>query len=134
MLFLQQPVGVLTPAGALPDQLHLGRALAHHHALDQRRQRRDLGLRHLAQGWALIAEDAGVAVVVGPDRGADSHVLEHPREDVHRVLDARVLRVRLDSLEGGLGPCALDLELGDEHGHLARGAHRDADRALRRGS
>ncbi len=46
------------------------------------------------------------------------------------MLDAGVLRVRLDSLEGGLGPRALDLELGDEDGQLAGGVHRDADRAL----
>ena len=121
---------MLAPAGALADQLYLGRALAHHHALDQRRQRRDLGLRHLAQRRSLVAEDAGVAVVVGAERAADSHVLEHPPEDVHRVLDAGVLRVRLDSLEGGLGPRALDLELGHEDGELAGGVHRDADRAL----
>ena len=46
------------------------------------------------------------------------------------MLDARVLRVRLDALERGLGAHALDLELGDEHRQAARGIHRDADRTL----
>ena len=39
-VLLQEPVGVLAPAGALADQLHLRLALAHHHALDLRRERR----------------------------------------------------------------------------------------------
>ena len=46
------------------------------------------------------------------------------------MLDARVLRVRLDALERGLGAHALDLELGDEHREAARGVHRDADGTL----
>ena len=44
---------------------------------------------------------------------------EHTREDQHRVLDARVLGVRLDPVEGGLRPHALDLELRHEHDQLA---------------
>ena len=81
-------------------------------------ERRHLGSVTSLSDGPLIAEDAGVAVVVGPERAADSHVLEHVAEDVHRVLDARVLRVRLDPLEGGLGPRALDLELGHEDRQL----------------
>ena len=121
---------MLAPAGALPDQLYLRLALAHHHALDQRRQRGDLRLHHLAQRRPLVAEDARIAVVVGPERPVDAHLREHIAEDPDRVLDTRVLRVRLDPLECGLGPHALDLELGHEDGELARRAHRDADRPL----
>ena len=48
------------------------------------------------------------------------------------MLEARVLRVGLDALEGRLGAHPLDLELGDEDRHLAAGALRIDDRPLRR--
>ena len=46
------------------------------------------------------------------------------------MLDAGVLRVRLDALERRLGANALDLELGDEHREASRRVDRDADRTL----
>ena len=79
----------------------------------------------------LVAEDARVAVLVGADRAPDAEIGEHAREDAHRVLDARILGVRLDPLERRLGAHALDLELGDEHHHLARRVLREDDRPLR---
>ena len=48
------------------------------------------------------------------------------------MLDARVLGVGLDPLEGGLGADALDLELGHEHGQLAARALREDDGPLGR--
>ena len=48
------------------------------------------------------------------------------------MLDARVLRVGLDPLELGLGPHALDFELGDEDRHLARRVCDEGDRPLGR--
>ena len=40
-VLLQEPVGVLAPSRALADQADFGLALAHHHALDERRERQD---------------------------------------------------------------------------------------------
>jgi hypothetical protein len=80
----------------------------------------------------LIAQDAGVAVAIGADRVADPHVREYAREKLHRMLDPRVLGVRLDPLEGRLGAHALDLELGHEDGHLAHRALGEDDGALGR--
>jgi hypothetical protein len=129
-VLLEEPVRVLAPPGALADQLDLGRALAAHRALDERRERRDGARRDLAQRRPLVAEDARVAVLVGADRAADAHVLEHTPEDAHRVLGAGVLGVRLDPLEVGLGARALDLELGDEDGEVAGRALGQGDRPL----
>ena len=112
-------MGVLAPAGALADQLDLGRALANQHRLEQRRERGDRGAGDLAQRGALVAEDAGVAVLVGADRAAEPHVREHRRQQAHRVHEARVLGVALDAREVGLGADALDLELRHERHQLA---------------
>ena len=73
----------------------------------------------VAECRPLVAEDAGVAVVVGADRVPDPEVGQDAREDRHRVLDPRVLRIGLDPREGGLGARALHLELRHEHGRLA---------------
>ena len=75
----------------------------------------------------MIPEDPGVAVLVRADRAADPEAVEHAREDLHRVLGARVLGVRLDALERRLGPDALDLELRDEHDRRAVRALREDD-------
>ena len=56
-VLLQQPVGVLAPARALADQRDLRLALAHHHALDEGRERGDRLPGDLAQRRALVAED-----------------------------------------------------------------------------
>ena len=121
-VLLQQPVGVRAPASALADQLDLGGALARHHALDLVAERTDGGAGHVAERRPLVAEDARVAVVVGADRVAQPDVGDDPREDRHRVLEARVLRIRLDALEAGLGLRALDLELRHEDRRLAADA------------
>ncbi len=118
-VLLQQLVRVLAPARALADQLDLGGALAHHHRLDHGRERAHGGRRDLTQRGALIAEDAGVAVLVRADRAAHPELAREPGEDLHRVLDAGVLRIALDALERRLRAHALDLELGHEHCHLA---------------
>ena len=68
-VLLQQPVRVLAPARALADQRHLGLALPHQQALDERRERRDRLAGDLAQRRALVAEDAGIAVLVGARPG-----------------------------------------------------------------
>ena len=125
-------MGAGTPAGALADQLDLALALPRHHALDHGGERLDPGAGDLAQRRPLVAEDAGVAVLVGADRVADPEVREHPRENPHRMLDSRVLGVGLDALEGRLGAHPLDLELGDEHDRLAGGALGEHDRPLGR--
>ena len=121
-VLLQQPVCVRAPAPALADQRDLALALARHHALDQVAERRDRGARRFAERRPLVAEDAGVAVVVGADRVPDPEVGQDAREDRHRVLDPRVLRIGLDPRERGLGARALDLELRHEHRRLAAGA------------
>ncbi len=131
-VLLQQPVCVLAPARALPDQPDLVLALPHHHGLDHGRDRRHRARRRLAQRRALVAEDARVAVLVGADRALDAEVGEHAPEDPHRMLCPGVLGVRLDALERRLGAHPLDLELGYEHGHLPRRALREDDRTLRR--
>jgi hypothetical protein len=66
----------------------------------------------------VVAEDAGIPVLVGPDRTGDAQVGEHAAEDEHRVLGAGVFGIRLDALERRLGLRPLDLELGHEHDHL----------------
>ena len=118
-VLLQQPVGVLAPAGALADQLHLRLALAHHHALDQRRQRSHVGPHHLPERRAFVTENARIAVIVGSERAVDAHVSEDTAEDSHRMLCARVLGVGLHPTERRLGLHALDLELGNEDGEIS---------------
>jgi len=78
----------------------------------------------LAERRAAVAEDAGVAVLVGGDPVAQPQVGQHAREDAQRVLLARVLRVGVDACERRLGLGALALELGHEDRLLARGALR----------
>ena len=75
----------------------------------------------VAQRRSRVAEDAGIAVAVRRDP-PQAEALEDAGEDVHRVLEPRVLRVRLDALEVGLLADALDLELGHEDDQLARRA------------
>ena len=116
---------------ALADQRDLGLALAHHQALDERRERNDGLPGDLAQRRPLVAEDARIAVLVGAGAAGDPHVQQHARQDEHRMLGARVLRVGLDPLELGLGANPFDLELGDEDGHLARGVARRTRPAAR---
>ena len=62
----------------------------------------------------MIAEDPGIAVLVGADRVPDAEVGEHPGEDLQRMLDPRVLGIRLDLLERRLGEGPLNLEFGHE--------------------
>jgi hypothetical protein len=83
-------------------------------------------------GGALVAEDPGIAVLVGADHSADPEVGQQARQNLHRVLDPRVLRIRLDALELGLGAHALDFELRHEHRHLAPRALGEDDGALGR--
>ena len=90
--------------------------------LDDVAERSDRGARRVAERRPLVAEDAGVAVLVGADRVPDPEVGEDAREDRHRVLDPRVLGIRLDPREGGLGARALHLELRHEHRRLAADA------------
>ena len=123
---------MLAPAGALSDERDLGLALARQHRLELHRKRGDRRARRLAQRWPVIAEDPGVAVLVGADRTADPDVVEHAREDRHRVLGARILGVRLDGLERRLRPDALDLELRDEDDRRAARALREHDGPFRR--
>ena len=131
-VLLQQPVRVLAPAGALADELDLRLALPRHETLERRRRGHDLGAADLRERRPLVAEDAGVAVLVGGDRARDPHVVEEPREDAHRVLGARVLGIRLDAVEAGLGADTGDLELGDERRGLAAEALDVRDGALGR--
>ena len=120
-VLLQHPVGVLAPACALADQLDLGRALAHHQRFDERRERRHGAAGCRAQRRPRVAEDAWIAVAVRRDL-PQAEALEDAREDVHRVLEPWVLRIRLDPLEVGLRADSLDLELGHEDHQLARRA------------
>ena len=119
------------PASALPDQLDLGRALPHEHAFDLALERNHARSGDLAQRRTFVAEDPRIAVLVGAD-GANPEIGEHARKDPHRVLDTRVLGIRLDPLEVGLGPDPLDLELRNEHDELAGAAPGERDRTLRR--
>ena len=121
---------MLAPAGALADQGDLRLALPGDHLLDRRRQRRHRGVHHRAQRRALVAEDPRVPVLVGADPPADAEVVEHAAEEPHRVLRPGVLGVRLDAGERRLGPDALDLEVGDEHRHLASRALGEDDGPL----
>ena len=131
-VLLQEAVRVLAPVGALADQGDLRLALPGEHVLDRRRERRHRGVHHRAQRRSLVAEDPRVPVLVGTDPPADAEVVEHAAEDPHRVLRPRVLGVRLDVGERRLGPDALDLEVGDEHRHLASRALGEDDGALGR--
>ena len=128
-VLLQEAMRVLAPSRALPDQRDLDLALARHHRLDGCCERDDGRARDLAERRPLVAEDPGVAVLVGADPAADPEALEHPGEEAHRMLRAGVLGVRLDD-ERRLGPDPLDLELRDEHGHLAGRALREDDGPL----
>ena len=130
-VLLQEPVRVLAPAGALADQLDLGLALAHHHPLDERGERVDRLAGDLAQRRPCVAEDARVAVLVRAQRPGDADVGEHAGEQPHRVLLARILRIRLDVLEVGLVADALDLELGHERRQLAGAVRRSRRPAAR---
>ena len=127
---LEQPMRVFAPARALADQLDLGRALSHHHGLDERCERRHGRSGDGTESRALVSEDPGVAVVVGRNRALDPRLSEDPRENQHRMLEARVLGIRLDPGERRLRACALDLELGHERKMLAVYALREDHRAL----
>src|SRR4029079_10513769 len=94
-------------------------ALARHHALDDVAEWRDRGARYITERRPFVAEDAGVAVLVGADGIPDPEVGKDAREDRHRVLGPRVLGIGLDACEGGLGARALHLELRHEHPRLA---------------
>jgi hypothetical protein len=107
-------VGVRAPTAALPEQFHLGRALAREHRLDLRGDVDDLGAGHFTEFRADVTEDPGVAVVVGRDRPTQAEVGGDAGQNPHRVLETGVLRVGLDALEVRFGPCAFELELGDE--------------------
>ena len=69
---------------------------------------------HFAELRADITEDPGIAVVVGRDRPTQAEVGGDAGQNPHRVLETGVLRVGLDALEVRFGPCAFELELGDE--------------------
>ena len=98
-VLLQQAVSVRAPAPALADQRDLVRALARQHALDRIAERGDGRPGHLAERGPRVAEDPRIAVLIGADRVPDPEIGEDPRENRHRMLGARVLRVRLDPLE-----------------------------------
>ena len=110
------------PAPALADERDLALALARHHALDDVAQRSDRGARRVAECRPLVAEQTGVAVLVGADRIPDPEVGQDSRKDRHRVLDPRVLGIGLDPRERGLGARALHLELRHEDRRLAADA------------
>jgi hypothetical protein len=129
---LQQSVRALAPASALADECELVLALAHHHPLDGSRERRDRAGRRLAERRAPIAEDSRIAVLIGPDRGLNAHVGQNAPEDRHRMLDARILGVGLDPVEGRLGAHTLDLELRHEDHHVPGRALREDDGPFRR--
>ena len=131
-VLLQEPMRVLAPAGALADELDLRLALARHELLERRGGRDDLGPRHLRERWALVSEDARVAVLVCGDRARDSHVGEQVREDPHRMLGSRVFGIGLDAVEVGLGAHAGDLERRHERGRLPVPALDVRDRTLGR--
>ncbi len=123
---------MLAPAGALADELDLRLALSRHQALERRRGGHDLRAADLGHGGPLVAEDAGVSILVGGDRARDPHVVEEPGEDPHGVLGARILAIRLDAVEAGLGADARDLELGHERRRLAAEPLHVGDGALGR--
>jgi len=110
---------VLAPACALADERDLVLALAHEHPLDERREWEHVAVADLAQRRPPVAEDSGVAVLLGAERATHAHVLEDALQDPHRVHLARVLRIRLDAVELGLRAHALDFELRNEDGGLA---------------
>jgi hypothetical protein len=124
-------VCVLAPARALPDELDLGLALPRHHRLEQIGERRDRASRRTAERRPPVAEDARIAVLVGSHRAGHAEVGEHAGEDRHRMLDPRVLGIRLDLLERRLGQHALDLELGDEREHVSSRTLGEDDGPLR---
>ena len=128
-VLLKQPVRMRTPLCALPDQGDLGLAFAGHQALDERRERRHGLLGDLAQRRSVIAENAGIAVLVGAD-ASDPQLRQHARKKSHRMFQPRVLRVGLDPLEIGFRTDAVDLELGHEDGHVSRAVSDHRHRAL----
>ena len=129
-VLLQQAVNVSTPAPALADERDLVPALARHHALDDVAEGGDGRIGHIAEGRSCVAEDPRIAVLIGADRVPDPEIGDDVGEDRHRMLDARVLRIRLDSLEGRLRTCALHLELRHEDRRLTADALGVDDRSL----
>ena len=131
-VLLQETVCMLAPPSALADELDLRLALARHEGLERRRGEDDLRAGHLGERRAFVSEDPRVAVLVGGDPASDAQLVQQPCEHAHRMLVAGVLDVRLDTVEGGLGAHARDLELRDERDALAVGALHVGDRPFGR--
>ena len=131
-VLLQETVCVLAPPSALADELDLRLALARHEGLERRRGEDELRAGHLGERRAFVSEDPRVAVLVGGDPASDAQLVQQPCEHAHRMLVAGVLDVRLDTVEGGLGAHARDLELRDERDALAVGALHVGDRPFGR--
>ena len=87
--------------------------------------RRGTGEEHIA-----VTEGIFTYVAVGSDRSVDAHVRKEPGKDEHRMLDPRVLRVRLDTVERRLRANARDLELGNERGRLTGRQSEDIDECI----
>ena len=127
---LEQLVREAAPPAALADQRHLGLALAHQYPFDERCEESDAIACDLAQRRPLVAQDAGIAVLVGADGAAQPHVDQNALQDSHRMLGARVLRVGLDPVEVRLRAHPVDLELGNEGGQVAGRVRDDRDGSL----
>src|SRR5215213_8995387 len=127
---LEPRVRERAPAPALADQLDLGWAFARHQRLDAVVDGDDARAGRLAERRPPIAEDAGVAVLIGGDRRLEPEVGRDAREGPHRVHAARVLRVRLDAREVAFGACPLDLELRHEDRVVAVAVLQVDDRPL----
>ena len=121
-ILLEQSVRMRAPAPALADKRDLTHALARHHGLDDVAEQSDRGACRVAQRGPLVAQDAGIAVLVGADRVPDSEVGQEAREDRHGMFGPRILRIGLDPRKAGFGACAFHLEFRHEHGGLAAGA------------
>ena len=116
----------IPPLRALADQGELGLRLHGHLRLDESDDTDDLGTRQLGQRRALVAEDPGIAVLVGSDLAANTHGGERIGQRMLSARIARVLVVMGDALDAGRPARVLHLEARHEQRLLALG--RDGER------
>ncbi len=96
---LKHPLREVSPAHALADEGDLRVGLHCHLPLDLFDDADDGGAGELGERRTSVAEDPGVAVVVGADRGRRACGGECPRERVLGPRVARVLEVVLDPVD-----------------------------------
>ena len=120
------------PADALTDERDLGIGLHRHLPLDLFDDADDGGAGELGERRTAVAEDPGVAVLVGADRSREAGVGERPREGILGPRVARVLEVVLDPVDRRLRSACSTSSLGTTSVRGSVRAEDEGDRALGR--